>query len=509
MHSELAKRVLRDVRREAPRHAAPHSEGMLHAGDRVGVAVSGGADSLALLRLLEELAGELGVRLAVVHFNHLLRGAESDGDEQFVAHLAKEHQLPFFAGRGDVGAAAREHGWNLEDAGRRLRYEYFASLLRAGSISRIAVAHTADDQAETVLARLIRGTGPAGLAAIYPTHQIQQGLGEHEAFARPALVRPLLGIRRAALRAYLTDLGQDWREDSSNQDVKRLRARLRCRLLPQIESELQPAIVPHLCRLAEMSREDEAFWSILVAERLADIIVKKEGFGIAVRASDLLAPFPFIHAQLPGDAQMAVARRLVRGIVEIVAGDAPQVTAQHVESVLSLAGEGAGGKGCDLPGVRVSRSFEWLWFHPAVEDGEATEAEYSHTLELGALGEATVVAVPEIRRRFRLKVIDWPGLRREDKIEDLEGVLDRDLLHIPLVLRSWRPGDSFQPRGRQGTHKLKQFLRVERVARWDRAKWPVLTSGGELAWVRGLPVAAKFAPTSRTRTGVLITEEEA
>ena len=144
MQSDLARRVFRAVMPQSIMR-----RNMLCASDCVGVGVSGGADSVALLRLLEELQSDLGIRLVALHFNHQLRGAESDADEEFVAALAAQRNIPFFAGREDVSAVAREHGWNLEDAGRRLRYAYFGSVLAAGHISRVAVAHTVDDQAET------------------------------------------------------------------------------------------------------------------------------------------------------------------------------------------------------------------------------------------------------------------------------------------------------------------------------------------------------------------------
>ncbi len=247
MRSELHSRVLEAIARH----------GMFRPGDRVGVGVSGGADSVALLRLLKvDLRAELGVFLTVLHFNHQLRGAESDGDEAFVSALAARLGIEFIGGREDVAAAAREHRWNLEDAARRLRYAFFRSALcdagGAAQLTRVAVAHSADDQAETVLARLVRGTGPAGLAAIYPVKDF--------------VVRPLLEIRRGELREYLEQIGQPWREDSSNRDVGRLRARLRHQVLPVLERSLQPALVAHLGRLAELAREDEAFWKFVVRD---------------------------------------------------------------------------------------------------------------------------------------------------------------------------------------------------------------------------------------------------
>src|SRR5579859_7871065 len=185
---------------------------MLRAGERVGIAVSGGSDSVALLRILHEVSNEQGIRLLVLHFNHCLRGSDSESDEQFVSALAAHLGLPFLFGREDVASVARTKRWNLEDAGRQLRYRFFAELVAEGRIDRVAVAHTSDDQAETVLARIVRGTGPSGLAAIYPVNG--------------RVVRPLLDIRRAELREYLRNLHQSWREDASNNDQSRLRSRL-------------------------------------------------------------------------------------------------------------------------------------------------------------------------------------------------------------------------------------------------------------------------------------------
>lgn len=505
---------------------------MFGAGDRVGVAVSGGADSVALLHLLEELRPTLGMNLAVLHFNHQLRGAESDADEQFVASLASQLKLELFTSREDVASAARANGWNLEDAGRRLRYAFFSSVADAGRVVRVAVAHTADDQAETVLARLLRGTGPAGLASIYPV--------------KGCIVRPLLGIRRHELRADLARRGQSWREDSSNQDATRLRAKLRHHILPTLERDLQPAVVSHLGRLAHLARADEAFWQALVAERLHTLArweesgirrktgrlsddvdargrVKLSAARRGIRCADLLAPLPWMDAGCSEEIRLAVTRRLVRGIIEELQGHCQEITAQHVEQVLHLAIRSSSGQRTSLPGIVVERSFDWIWFAkaPAAQAGTSRESEpetgpdvargrksgnagaFSHVITLGAAGDCAVVAITEIGRCFRLKVIDWPAAGGENIT-----VLDRDLLRPPLVLRSWRPGDSFRPQGRRSVHKLKYFLLRHRVEARDRAGWPVLTSAGALVWTRGMPVAAEVAPGSATRTGVVIVEEE-
>ena len=176
MNRSLQKRVLETIGQHL----------MIRPGDRVGVGVSGGADSVALLHLLTELKTKLGIGIAVLHFHHQLRGAEADEDERFVRELAAALDLEFASDRADVAGQARRDGLNLEDAARRLRYQFFAAAAATRELNRVAVAHTADDQAETVLAHLLRGTGLAGLAGIYPV----AGL----------IVRPLIEIGREELR---------------------------------------------------------------------------------------------------------------------------------------------------------------------------------------------------------------------------------------------------------------------------------------------------------------------
>src|SRR5215475_15159116 len=246
-----------------------HEQASVRPGDRVGVAVSGGADSVALLLLLLELREKLGIVLSIVHFNHKLRGKASDADEKFVAKLAGEHRLEFHSASADVAKKAKKERANLEDAGRRARYDYFRSLVESGVCTRIAVAHTADDQAETVLGHILRGTGLAGLSGIHPV-------------AGP-IFRPLLTMRRSELRAYLRRKKQSWREDATNRDTKRMRARIRKKLLPLREKQFQPGIVERLATLADLAREDEAFLDALVEDKFATIVHKSDGeFRIAI-----------------------------------------------------------------------------------------------------------------------------------------------------------------------------------------------------------------------------------
>jgi tRNA(Ile)-lysidine synthase len=478
--------------------AALHNCAALHPGDKLGVAVSGGADSVALLRLLLELRERLGVLLIVLHFNHRIRGAESDSDEEFVRGLAIAHGLELVAGGEDVPRAAARNGWNLEDAARRLRYEFFERSVQGGRVARVAVAHTADDQAETVLAHVFRGTGLTGLSGIYPDTGF--------------VVRPLLAIRRQDLREYLGGIGQDWREDSSNQDTSRLRARIRHGLLPKLEQEFQPAVVEQLCRLSSLARRDEEFWNHLVSSVFRSAILKEPQQAISISIADLLDPLRLRDANAAERAAPdALSCRLVRRIYEELRGSRQQLTSQHVEQVLRLATESTSGAETHLPGARVSRHFNRLRFSVHSRDvqtqrGKAASRErsFAYPVLLEERSPAEVV-VPEIELRLRLKVIDWSRSARETT--GGQGVLDLDRLQGPLVLRSWLPGDSFRLPGRRRVRKLKRLLLEFRISSRDRAGWPVLTSGGVLAWVRGFPIATEFAAAMGTRQGVIIEEE--
>jgi tRNA(Ile)-lysidine synthase len=464
---------------------------MVGAGDRLGVGVSGGADSTALLLLLLELREKLGIVLSVAHFNHKLRGKSSDADEKFVAKLAAKYGLSFHVGHADVAARAKREKTNLEDTARRARYAFFAQVVEEGQVTRVAVAHTADDQAETVLAHILRGTGLAGLGAIHP-------VAGH-------IVRPLLDMRRTELRAYLKSHKQPWREDVTNRDMTKMRARIRKKLLPLLEKHFQPAVIEHLTTLAERAREDEAFLRAIVQERFNALTEKYED-SIRIEASNLLHP----RKQMDPGPSGALSSRLVRQIVGKVKPGTGQLTAQHVDAILTLASRGQSGKSLPLPGgIEVRRERDTLVFLASANstssgsEGKTPGREFSHDIDLA--GAETTVRVTQLGCVFRLRAIDWP-VKRGETIQR-EAVLDRDRLLSPLVLRNWRPGDALHPLGRQRGHKLKRLLNEKRISRWKRDGWPVLTSGGIVAWARGFPVAVAFAADERTQAGIVIAEE--
>jgi tRNA(Ile)-lysidine synthase len=477
---------------------------MVCAGERVVVAVSGGADSVALLLLLLELREKLGIVLSVVHFNHKLRGRASDADEAFVAKLAAKHGLKFHSASVDVAKKAKKERANLEDAARRARYDYFRSLAESGTCTRIAVAHTADDQAETVLAHIFRGTGLAGLGGIH-------------AIAGP-VIRPLLSVRRGELRRFLRARKQAWREDATNRDTMRMRARIRRKLLPLLQKQFQPAIVEHLVTLAELAREDEAFLDAMAEERVR-VLLQENDERARIGIDNLLGPrkkkeFYTKNTERTEDTEktegtIALSKRMVRHIIANIKPRAGQLGANHVKAVLELARSGQSGSSLALPGgVEVRKERNALVFHAIEYVGGRTaqsaprEYEYKIDFANGTRG----VGIKELGCVFRLTVIDWPPKRGETSKGG--AVLDRDRLRLPMVLRNWRPGDRLRPQGHRSAHKLKRLLNEKRVSRWERDGWPVLTSDGVLVWARGFAAAAEFAANEGTRVGIVIVEEK-
>jgi len=312
-------------------------------GLKLAAAVSGGADSVALLTLLAETHAQLGFVLSVVHFNHRLRGKASDADERFVARLAEKFGLTLHLGRADVTAKAKRERSNLEDAARRARYAFFRKLAEQGLFDAALTAHTMDDQAETVLAHILRGTGIAGLAGIHPSSE--------------SVHRPLLDLRRGELRKYLRGKKQSWREDATNRDTNRTRARMRKKLVPLLVKEFNLHAVEHLSGLAQRALEQTLFMDRLAAQ-LFDQTVVRDGPALRIPLAGFLNP---AGSEQPENA--ALRHALLHKILAQSKAWSGQVSSVHLAAILRLARHGERGKRLELPGgVDVIREKDSLLF---------------------------------------------------------------------------------------------------------------------------------------------------
>ena len=479
----LAERLLKIIRKQES----------IRAGDRLAAAVSGGADSVALLYLLLELRAELGIVLSLAHVNHKLRGEEADEDERFVAQLARQHRLELHVCEAPV---ERSHssaidseigssiGSGIEAAARELRYGFFRQLALEGRVTKIATAHTLDDQAETVLLRIFRGTGIRGLSGIHP-----RIIFEEQGRAFGELIRPLLGFRRSALQEFLRERGQSWREDSSNRDIAFLRNRVRHRLLPMIGKEFGEAAIEHMGELAEIARAEEEHW-----ERVHPEIVPPQ-----TRPAASLQIRPLLALPL------AAQRRLVRGWLETNAPDLG-ISFRLIEEALELA-RGPVGRKLELPGGRnlqrgrPGRQELLLELEPFGAPGEARHrqaADYEY-----ALAVPGAVQVPELGSRMEARVVDAGGVPEDERGQ----MLDLGRMPKEVLIRNWRAGDRFWPAHTAAAKKVKELLSDRHATGAEKKLWPVAVAEGcGLVWMRGFAVPAAFRAPAGAAKAIWIRE---
>lgn len=437
---------------------------------------------MALLRILLELRQELGVVLTVAHFNHKIRGQEAEADQRFVANLAQRFDLEFHSGAGETPAYARQRKISLETAARELRHAWFAQLVRGGKTDKIATAHNQDDQAETVLMRILRGTGIRGLAGI-------------SAQTQKAVIRPLLAITRTEIEEYLRNLGQSWRDDSTNKDLHHARNRIRHELLPVLQRDYNPAIQEMLCDLAEVARAEEQYWDKEVDE-LAGRLVRSGKPGRSGRSNSQQATLALDFSAL-ASLPLALQRRLLRFLAERLG---TTLEFKHVQELLTFVQHRASGKELRLPGGLVARrSLRELQISQRADNVEARD--YSYALEVP--GQVTVV---ELGTTIRTQVLSLDGTDELSRYNS--GLLDRALLAPELTVRNWRAGDRFFPAHTRSPKKVKELLQAGRLGHElsaeERKAWPVIVSGSQIVWIRGFPAPRAFA--ARSGEAVLIEE---
>jgi tRNA(Ile)-lysidine synthase len=443
----------------------------LRPGLRLAVAVSGGADSVALLRSLAEQNSakgrELGLVLHVAHLHHGLRGAEADADLAFVRDLAERLGLPFHAEHVDTASQAAadpssaKPAESIEEAARRLRYQWFRQLMASGELDDVATAHTLDDQAETVLAKFLRGAWTEGLSGVHPVFHFPEG----------RILRPLLGTTRAEVETYLKILGQGWREDSSNRHLTFTRNRIRYELLPQLEA-WNPRLREHLSQMAELARDEESWWTAEVARTAAQVILQ----GRPVRGGGRAAAegIALDIAQLTA-LQPALQRRVLRYAAQQL-GFAPDF--RGTEALRSLALTGRAGQKSELAGGLR---------------GERTHRELRLSIHSGALSPE----IPTLPAEFTFSVpgeVSAPSYRLHLKIEcpNVPTVPTQTSPSprsaLSATLRPWKPGDRVHLRHSSGPRKVKEVLERLKIIGPARAGWPVVEMAGRIVWMRGVAV---------------------
>jgi tRNA(Ile)-lysidine synthase len=451
---------------------------MLGSGSRVVIALSGGADSVALQSVLGELAASEGFQIAgIAHLNHQLRGPDSDIDEDFCRALAADAGVPFDLERADVKRLAEEARSSVEEAAHLARHDYFRRAAERLQATDVAVAHTKDDQAETFLLRLVRGAGPRGLGGMHP----RSGL----------IVRPFIESSRAAVRAFLETRHLRFREDASNRDVSIPRNRVRHELLPFLEARFTPKIVDVLDREAAIAREDAQYLDRL-AEDAAAAHVSRTATGVEISCDALLLlPVP-------------IMRRVVR-LAQRVASGGRFVGFDAVDAVLHLVVSKQRGP-VDLPGHQANRRGSLLVLTRSNGRKKPADAhEFAYQLDIPGQ-----VVVPEAACAISADITTVPVGRTPGEVWRLAGrgdqvVIAAEPLSRPVSVRNRRPGDRFRPIGLDGRKTLQDYfvdLKIERAA---RARLPmVVDSSGRIVWVAGHALSEEFRVTDTTRDVVIL-----
>ncbi len=451
---------------------------LLTPGLRIAVGLSGGADSVALLRALASRSAELGLVVHAAHLHHGLRGEEADGDLAFARDLAATLGLPFHEARVDVvkeaeaDASKNKTAETIEEAARRVRYAWFRQLLATGELDAVATAHTLDDQAETVLAKFLRGAWTEGLAGISSKLESPEG---------GPILRPLLRTTRAEVEAYLHGLGQTWREDSSNRHLTFARNRIRHELLPLLAG-WNPRLREHLAQMAVLAADEEAWWQAELTRIAPQILLHGRAVRGGGRATGSDASVSLDVTRFAPLAP-ALQRRLLRHAAGQL-GAAPDF--ESTEALRDMALAGRAGQKLELArGLRAERTPRELRLEMGPISGTGSQAE---------------APLPEYKSCIpcEINATEFGLVLRVDLAPT--GTGQGIASGVAVTLRNWRPGDRVRLRYSSGPRKVKEVLERLKVTGSNRSLWPVLELDGRIVWMQGVELEPEPGITIRVQS---------
>ena len=464
-------RIRRKVRGWSEQHR------LLPPGANIVAACSGGPDSVALVHLLADLRSDAGFQLFVAHVDHGLRGPDSDQDADFVRDFCADLSLPFFYVRVDVEEELRRCGGSLEEVARKLRYEKLRQIAADVGGAWIATGHHRDDQAETLLLNLLRGSGSRGLGAMRPR--------------RGDVIRPLLCLNRSEILQYCHEALLQPRHDASNDETDFCRNRLRHELIPFLQREFNPSLTDVLCRTADVLADEQQFVREYVEENLASWSVRTDrGYRLDGLNFSGLA--------------VALQRECLRNLLEKIRGDNRRIEYVHIEQIRALFLQEHGSRRLDLPGnCQARKSYQELYLE-TIANSVPAFAEQMVSLDwsrpLDCPGET---AVPElgIVLRCTLHAGSWAPM---PTLGPTRAVFDRDSLQGALLLRRRRPGDCIQPLGAPGSRKLKKVMIDLKLPLAQRDSVPRLYDDAGILWVAGFLRSERGRLSAHTREYIMV-----
>jgi tRNA(Ile)-lysidine synthase len=440
--------------------------GMLTPGDLVIVAVSGGADSVALLLCLHHLALEFQLSIAVAHLNHRIRGDEGDADQEFVRELSSTLSLPFVTETIEIKQEAARTKENLEQLARQTRYGFLYRTASSLNAQKIAVGHTLNDQAETALFRFLRGSGIQGLSAIHP---VVDGV----------VIRPLLECTRTRIIEYLKRQGAFYREDSTNNDLSYTRNRIRHELIPCLEQVYNPRVIQTLGRTANLARE---IWSFMESEAwdAFESIHQKTEKGISLQIGEIAKFHP------------ALQKQVLRCALKAGLGSLHGIVSPHIDSLLSLCRNAQSGSQIQLPNKGLAiRQFDRL----LITQGALPSTQpFCYSLE--APGQCFI---PEIGATFSAELCKMPSMRLKNN--STLAFLEPATLPQILTIRSKAPGDCY---GGSGHRKVKKMLIDRKIPLAQRPFLPMVVAGSHVIWIPGFRPARAYETKPGSETCIAL-----
>ena len=452
---------------------------MISSGDHVIVGVSGGADSVALLHALTALSRDQKFKISVAHLNHSARGEESDADAQFVADLARKLGFEAFIEKQDVPQVRAQLKTSFQEAARITRLAFLKSVMEKCRAHKVALGHTADDQVETVLMNLLRGSGPKGLSGMQPV--------------RDYIVRPLFDCSREEVERYLQDENIEFRSDSSNFKKDYLRNRIRLDLIPHLEKEYNKNIRKNILQSASILLDEDRFLNELAVKCFDQISSRSwDGDKLGLERAAL------------SSQSSALRNRVIRIAIKKIKGDLRKVTAAHVQAVAHLFLQPKFGKRISLPDdmeAHCDRGTVWFYKILDVKGGERINPSMPEDLELKIPGESFMRSS---QITFKTEVTEPAALDLSTE-RPVKATFDFDQTGDQIRVRYFHPGDRFLPLGMQGSKKLKKFLIDEKIPQEQRIHIPILTTvTGDIIWVYGLRISDSYRVTPETKRVLII-----
>ena len=436
---------------------------LLERGERVVVALSGGPDSTALLTVLSPIAKVLDLDLIIAHFNHGLRGVESDEDEKFSCELSNKMGLSFVSGKMDHRKGKK--GISPEDYYRRERYDFLNKISEDYQAHKIALGHNLQDQVETVLLNILRGSGLEGLKGFLPMRDGK-------------FIRPLMEISRQEIISFLNEAGIPYRQDSSNENKRYLRNQIRSELIPYLKEKFNPKIEENLVQMTEILRPEDEFIRQHVAHALKSSVIERQQDRILLKITDINKLHP------------AIRGRLFKTLLESLSPAKNGFSFIHIKSLDNLAQKCETGKRINLPlGIEVRREYDDL-----ILEGKkvgSKQMEYEYTMNIPG---AVYVKERKITIRSKLTTkenVDFSGKKAV--------YLDLDKIQQPLIIRNRRNGDWFQPLGMQGQQKIKNLFIDHKIPQSKRDKIMLFVDNISVIWIENMHLNDRVKITTETK----------